>query len=56
MSIVVISNRNSSRVLFHKIASVYMYFIRKICLYFSLGDGQPVELVLCQLYRHTFVL
>ena len=24
-------------------------------LYFSTGNGQPREPVLCQLYRHTFV-
>ena len=36
-----------------KIASVY--FVRKIYLYFSIGNGQPRETALCQLYRHTFV-
>jgi len=40
MSILVISNHNSFRVLFHKIA--YVYFIRKIYLYFSIGNGQPM--------------
>ena len=24
-------------------------------MYFSIGNGQPVEPALCQLYRHTFV-
>jgi len=28
----------------------------KIHLYFSIGNGQPSEPALCQLYRHTFVL
>jgi len=49
----VISNRNSFRVLSDKIASVY--FIWKICLYFCTGNGQPREPALCQLYRHTSV-
>jgi len=49
--ILVISSHNSFRVLFDKIASVY--FIWKI--YFSVGNGQPSEPALCQLYRHTFV-
>jgi len=53
MSIFVISNHNSCRVLFDKIAS--LYFIRKIYLYFSIGNGQPMEPALCQLYRHRFV-
>jgi len=53
MSILVISNHNSFRVLFDKIASVY--FIWKKYLYFSTGNGQPREPGLCQLYRHTFV-
>ena len=48
-----ISNRNSFRVLFEKIA--YVYFVWKIYLYFSIGNGQPGEPALCQLYRHTFV-
>ena len=30
-------------------------FLKKIYLYFSIGNGQPGELALCQLYRHTFV-
>jgi len=32
-----------------------VYFIWKIYLYFSLGNGQPRKLALCQLYRHTFL-
>jgi len=44
---------NSFRVLFDKIASVY--FICKKILYFSIGNGQPREPALCQLYRRTFV-
>ena len=50
-----ISNHNSFRVLFDKIA--YVYFIRKKYFYldFSTGNGQPGEPALCQLYRHTFV-
>ena len=47
-----ISNHNSFRVLFDKIASVY--FIWKKYL-FSISNGQPREPVLCQLYRHTFI-
>jgi len=40
---------------FDKIASVY--FIWKIYrpIYFSVGNGQPRQPALCQLYRHTFV-
>ena len=53
ISILVISNHNSFRVLFGKMASVY--FIWKIYLYFSVGKCQPREPALCQLYRHTFV-
>ena len=49
----VISNRNSFWVLFDEIAS--LYFIWKVYLYFSIGNGQPNELVLCQLFRHTFI-
>jgi len=41
------------RVLFDKIAIIY--FIWKIYLYVSIGNGQPREPALCQLYRHTFV-
>ena len=48
-----ISNRNSFRVVFDKIASVY--FIWKIYLYSNIGNGQHSEPALCQLYRHTFV-
>jgi len=47
-----ISNRNSFRVLFDKIASVH--FTWKIYLCFSIGNGQLREPALCQLYRHTF--
>jgi len=50
----VISNHNSFRVLFDKIA--YVYLIWKRYLYFSVGNGQPREPALCQLYRHTCVL
>ena len=53
ISILVISNYNSFRVLFNKIASAYV--IWRIYLYFSIGNGQPREPALCQLYRHTFV-
>jgi len=53
ISILVISNHNSFRLLFDKIA--YVYFILEIFLYFSIGNGQPRELALCQLYRHAFV-
>jgi len=50
----VISNHNSFRVLFDKVASVY--FVWKVYLYFSIGNGrQPRKPALCQLYRHTFV-
>ena len=49
MSILVISNHNSFRVLFDKIASVY--FFRKMYLYFSIGNDQPRKPALCQLYR-----
>ena len=47
------TDKTSFPVLFDKIASVY--FIRKIYLYFSVGNGQPEEPALCQLYRHSFV-
>ena len=53
ISILLVSNHNSFRVMFDKIASVY--FIWKINLYFSVGNGQPMEPALCQLYWHTFV-
>jgi len=49
----VISNYNSFRVLFDKIASVLFYW--KIHSYFSIGNGHPREPALCRLYRHTFV-
>ena len=42
--ILVISNRNSFRVLFDKITERYNY------LYFSIGNGQPREPALCHLY------
>jgi len=32
----------------------YILF-EKIYLYFSIGNGQPTEPALCQLYRHTSV-
>ena len=41
------------RVLFDKIASVYFFW--EICLHFSIGNGQPREPAMCQLYRHAFV-
>ena len=47
--ILTVSNHKSFRVLFDKIVSVY--FIRKIYRYFSIGNGQPTEPALCQLYR-----
>ena len=53
ITISVISNHNSFRVLFDEIACVY--FIWKIYLYFSIGNGQRREPALCQSYRHTFV-
>jgi len=53
LSILVISNHNSSRVLFDKTASVCS--IWKINLYFSIRNGQPKEPALCQLYRHSSV-
>jgi len=53
ISIFVISNHNSFRVLFDKIA--YVSFIWKIYLYFCIGNGQPREPALCQLFRHIFV-
>jgi len=52
-NILLISNHNTFRVQFDKIASVY--FIWKMYLHFSIGNGQPREPALCQLYRHTFV-
>jgi len=54
ISILVISNHNNSfRVLFDKILP-YILFAKYI-LYFSIGNGQPKEPALCQLYQHTFV-
>ena len=47
----VISNHNSFRVLFDKIASVF----EKKHSNFSTGNRQPREPALCQLYRHTFI-
>jgi len=49
----VFSNHNSFGVLFDEIASVY--YIWKIYLHFSIGNGQPMEPALCQLNRRTFV-
>jgi len=47
INILVISNHNSFRVLFDKIATVYI--IRKIHLglYLSIGNGRPMEHALC---------
>ena len=50
----VISNHNSFPVLFEK-KNASAYFIWKIYLYFSIGNGRPREPALCQFYRHTFV-
>ena len=49
----VISNHISFRMLFDKIASDILG--EKIYLYFNIGDGQPRELALCQLYQHTSI-
>ena len=55
ISIFVISNRGF-RVLFDKIASVYILFEKYTCIFnFSIGNGQPRKPALCQLYRHAFV-
>jgi len=51
--ILLMSNHNSFCMVFDRIA--YVYFMWKIYLYFSIGNGQPCELALCQLYRRTFV-
>ena len=51
ISILLILNHNSFRVLFDKIASAY--FIWKMYLYFSIGNGQVREPALCQLYIGT---
>ena len=53
IGILVISNHNSFRVLFDKIAS--MYFYCKIYLYFSIGSGQSRAPALCKLYQYTFI-
>ena len=53
ISILVITNHNSFRALLDKIAP-YILFEEHI-FYFSIGNGQPREPALCQLYRHTFV-
>ena len=53
ISILVISNHNSFRVLFDKIASVY--FIWKMYLYFSIGNGQPQGTSTVPIYWHIFV-
>jgi len=53
VSVLAISGHNRFRVLFDKIASVY--FVEKMYLYFSIGNDQPREPGLCQLYRHTYV-
>ena len=53
ISILLISNHNSLRVLFDR--NWFRVFYLKIYLYFIIGNGQPREPALCQLYRHTFV-
>ena len=53
VSILLISNHNTFRVVFDKVASVILF--EKIYLYFSIGNGQPRKPALCQLYQHTFV-
>jgi len=50
----IISNQNSLRVLFDKIASVY--FIWKIYLHFSIGNGQPRKTGCANSARFRFVL
>ena len=52
ISILVISNHDSFRVLFDNLHP----YVFKIYLYFSIGNGQPREPALCQLYWHSFVL
>ena len=52
IGILLVSNRNSFRLLFDKIASVY--FTRKINSNASIGNGQPREPARCQLQRRTF--
>ena len=41
--------------MFDKIASAYFISKMYLYMYFSIGNGQPREPALCQLYRHTFV-
>ena len=55
ISILVISNRNSSECCLIKLLSYRPYSIWKICLHFNIENGQPREPALGQLYRHTFV-
>jgi len=54
ISILVISNHNSFRVLF-KIKLLPYILLKNIFQYFRIGNGQPREPALCQLYRRTFV-
>ena len=51
ISILVISNHDSFRVLFDNLHP----YVFKIYLYFSIGNGQPREPVLCQLNPYSFV-
>jgi len=53
INIFVLSNHDSFRVLSDKLLTYILS--EKICLYFSIGNGQPREPALCQLYRRTFV-
>jgi len=53
INIFVLSNHDSFRVLSDKLLPYILS--EKICLYFSIGNGQPREPALCQLYRRTFV-
>ena len=53
ISILVISNRNSFRVLFELLLLPYILFEECICI--SIVNGQPSEPAVCHLYRHTFV-
>ena len=55
LSILIISNRNSSRLLFDKEKLRPYILFEKIHLHFSVEHGQPSKPALCQLYRHTFV-
>jgi len=43
-----------SKMTFFNFFSLGSLKLKKV-LYFSIGNGQPSEQVLCQLYRHTFV-